>query len=119
MNASGAAVRIGIVVNNPNNHTIKIRGGQLEVFVNNSDVGNIEVPDTIELPKKTAGIYYLHLQTDYNKIINSLPGLITMFTRKSAEVHITGKIKAGAYFIRKTFPIDVKQNISADSLKLN
>ena len=115
----GAKVKIGIVVSNPNKHTIKIRGGRLEVFVNNSDIGTIDIPDTIELPKNSEELYYLHLQTNYSQIINSLPGFITMFTRKSAEVRVQGQIKAGAYFLRKTFPINVTQNISPDSLKFD
>jgi len=116
---NGAKVKIALVVNNPNKHTIKIRGGQLQVYVNNSNVGKIDVPDTIELPKKSEKEYFLHLQTNYQQVFNSLGSLLTMFAKRSAEVTIKGEIKAGAYFIRKTFPVNVTENISSDSLKFN
>jgi len=119
MTNSGAKVKIGIIVSNPNAHTIKIKGGKLDVFVNNNGIGNIDVPDTIELPKNSEGVYYLRLQSSYVQLLTALPGVIGFFNKKSAAVNIKGDIKAGAYFINKTFPINVTQNISPDSLKLD
>ena len=119
MTNSGAKVKIGIIVSNPNAHTIKIKGGKLDVYVNKSNIGKIDIPDTIELPKKSEEVYYLHMQSSYMQLLVALPGVIGLFAKKSAEVNIKGDIKAGAYFINKTFPIDVTKNISPDSLKLD
>jgi LEA14-like dessication related protein len=119
MTNNGAKVKIGIIVSNPNAHTIKIKGGQLDVFVNKNGIGKIDVPDTIELAKNSEEVYYLHLQSSYVQLLTALPGVIGFFNKKSAEVNIKGDIKAGAYFINKTFPVNVTQNISPDSLKLD
>jgi len=110
----GIIVSIMIKVKNPNNLNFKVKTVDINLLVNNVDMGNLYLNKSIKIKKHSEDIYKFTLETKYKGLIGSL--LTSVFSGV-----ITGGISfklKGNMVINKTFfynyviPIDYTTTLS-------
>ncbi len=110
-----ASVNVVVRINNPNNYKIKIKKYDLHTFLNEKDMGAVNISDKIVFPKKSEQSYSLNISADISQLIGSLPGLL--FTN-TVLVGLKGELTVGAKIFSKKYPIDLKQTVSTKDIKL-
>lgn len=107
---SSGKLIVNLRVVNPNNYRIKVKKYDLNAFVNNNNLGQIETGKKIVLKRNSDKEYRLTFTPDMNKIINMLPSLVL---KGSGVVALKGNVKVKSLFLSRTFPVDLKKKISA------
>lgn len=105
---------LSLRVANPNNYPIKIKKYNLHAFLNNNDLGQVEVGEKIVLRKNSDEDYSLTFSPDVQKIMDVLP---TLIFKGSGDVALKGSVKVKALFLSKSFDVDLKKRISAKDFR--
>jgi len=111
--ASGKIIAVVTIVN-PNNYSIRIKKYDLNAYVNNNDMGKVEVEENIEIPGNSEQDYSLTFKPDISKIMGLLPSL---FLTGVADASIKGTVRVNAFFISKDFNVDLNKRVSAQDFQ--
>lgn len=108
----GVEVEVSIKISNPNSYKIKMVHSDLEIFVKGKKAGKARIVNKITLPKKSEAVHTFTITANYNQILSALGGgLLSLFSSGTIPLQIKGNITAKALGIRKTFPVNVKENV--------
>jgi LEA14-like dessication related protein len=111
----GIDVGVSMQIKNPNNYDISIVDSDLTLFTDGKRVGNANVKEKIKIPKKSNKIHRFTVQTSTADIVsNAIPLLMSLMSKTTLEVQITGDIKAKAKGLSKRFPVDFKDKVKLD-----
>ncbi len=95
------------VIFNPNWYNIVIKPSSLKLTVANQDCGWAHVDEKIKIKKKVEAPYHFELVGDASKFAKStFSGIWDFLTGKGIAFNLKGDLKAGAFLIRKKWPID-------------
>ena len=111
---SSGKIEVLLRVINPNNYNIKIKNYDLHAFVNNEDMGKIDVDENLVLLKKSDQDYKLTLKPNLGKILAILPSL---YIAGSADAAIRGNVTAKASIISKTFDVNLQKKLSVSDFQ--
>lgn len=111
---SSGKLIVNLRVANPNNYAIKVKKYNLHAFVDDTDLGQIEVGEKIVLPKNSDQEYKLTFAPDAAKIIGILPSL---FLKGRAELALRGSVRIKASILSKKFEVDLKKKVSASDFR--
>jgi LEA14-like dessication related protein len=108
--ASGIEAIVSMKVKNPNNYKITIVNSDLDLFINGSKMGKAIIKDKIVLKKQQTEVYTFVVGAKPSGGI--LGSLLSIAFSKNVRVGVKGKVKARAFMVSKSFPVDVEQNVS-------
>lgn len=113
VSASGADVELDLLVYNPNGFKIKVTDYELDVFINNVRIGKAQLDEKLVLPKKTESSQHVNVQVNFkNMLFGAIPVLTSLKKGKKAKLRLSGNVKGGALFYKKTMNIDFEKDIS-------
>jgi len=102
---------VAMQINNPNNYKISIVNSDLDLYLNETNLGKAEIDNKVVLPPNSNEIQHAFISTSLKNVAsNSLPILLTLMNKKSFPIHVKGNIKAKAKGLSKSFPVDFKEN---------
>ncbi len=112
---SGIDIGVSMQIKNPNKYDISIVDSDLTLFAEGKKVGNAHVKEKIKIPKKSNKVHHFTVQSNPADIVsNAIPLLMSLMSKTTLEVQITGDIKAKAKGLSKRFPVDFKDKVKLD-----
>lgn len=100
---------------NQNGYTIKIKPSDLEVFIDNVQLGTIHLDEKIKIKRKSESLVEVPLTVELGP--NALLNIAKIMVKKNVNLRLTGDVKGGVWFISKKQHIDETREISTDQLK--
>ncbi len=95
------------IIYNPNWYKIVIKPSSLFLTVAGQDCGWVRIKEKVKIKKKVEGAYPFVLVGDQSKFVKSaFSSLWALLSGNGIDFNIKGKIKAGAFLIRKKFDVD-------------
>ena len=111
-NENNLTVRLDMKVDNPNDYNITVKKSTLDIYLNGKYVGKTKMQNPIKLKKRKEGIYPVYLKTNGSDLMKVGLGSLGGLMGGNLKVRLKGDVKAKAYGIGKTFPIDVEEPVS-------
>lgn len=102
-------VDLGLKIKNPNKLAVTVYGVDLDVKLAGASLGKISMDDKVKIEKDTEQVYRVKANAELSDILNSIPKILTAISKKQSTVELKGSIRVGVGIIKKTFPIELKQ----------
>ena len=101
---------------NPNNFTMKLKEGDLDVSLNNTFLGNSKLDTLLEIPKKDTFLIPLKMKVDMKTFLSRA---LNVLLTNEVDVKLDGKAKLGKGGIYFNVPIHYqgKQKFSVNLFK--
>jgi len=103
-------------LNNQNAYTIKIKPSDLDVYIDNVQVGTVHLDEKVKIKRKSEALVEIPLTVELGP--GALINLSMIMLKKTVNVRLTGDVKGGVWFLSKKQRIDETREISTDKLKL-
>lgn len=104
---------ITVVIKNPNNNSFNIYKSDFDLTINGINAGKAHLNAKIKIKSKSEETYTFRVKSDLSKLgISDLPKLIQIAMSKNVRIGLKGDLKAGKIFVKRSFPVDLNQNIS-------
>jgi LEA14-like dessication related protein len=108
-------INTSVEVKNPNFYKVAIKSTDLQVFLDDKELGNIELLDKVLFKKKTTDTYALKLKMKLAD--GALFTILRNVFKKEVTLTFKGKIKGAALGIPKSITINETKTIDASLLK--
>lgn len=97
---------------NPNAYKMKLKNADLDVYINNSRLGKINLDQKFPIPQLDTFSMPLTLNVDLG---NALPNMFQLMLNSNVNVKLNGTVKAGRHgiFIKVPVNYEGKQDIRA------
>lgn len=102
-------IDLGLKIKNPNKVAVTVYGVDLDVTLAGAPMGKISMDDKVKIEKDTEMVYRVKANAQLRDIINGIPKILTAISKKQANVELKGSIRVGVGMIKKTFPVELKQ----------
>ena len=103
------------LINNPNAFNFKIKGGDVDIKINEEEVGTVKLSEKIKIRKKKQNTYTVPLRIQLKNA--PLFKLIKISQSDKIIVKADGTVKGSVMGISKKVPISESRTISPDQLK--
>lgn len=101
------------VIGNPNWYRIVVKPSSLFLTIADQDCGWVKIKDKIKIKKKSVEAYPFVLVGDAKNFVKSgFSSLWALLSGNGIDFNIAGKLKAGAFGIRKKWDIDYTYKMS-------
>ena len=98
---------------NPNNYDITLVETDVDVYLNDNKYGKAVVKENVKLPKQSTTTHTFKIHTTYeNLAAGGLSGMLNLFMSRNQKLKLDGKVKARVFFITKSFPFSLEQNVT-------
>lgn len=109
----GIELELSVKIKNPNSFGFTIYPSDFSIKINNSDVGKAQLKDKVRVKSHSEEEHKLIVKSEFSDLFSGgLSSLMVLIQKKSLDVSLKGELKAGTLFYKKTFPVDLKENIS-------
>ncbi len=115
MDLNSMNVQFDVDVNNPNAFNFKIKGGDVDIKINEEEVGTVKLSEKIKIRKKKENTYTVPLRIELKN--GALFKLIKISQSDKIIVKADGTVKGSVMGISKKVPISESRTISPDQLK--
>lgn len=110
--SKGIAAEVFLKVKNPNGYDITIVGSDLNIIINDREVGKATISDKITFPKKTENVQRFIIESDFEKLGSGvLATLASVLLTQSVKLGVKGDITAKALFLQKKIKVDFNENV--------
>jgi LEA14-like dessication related protein len=101
-----------IRIKNPNRFAFRVYPGEVDVSFSGVHLGKARLDKAVKIKAGGEGDYGFHVKSDFKEIrLNEILRLISAAGRQE-EVVVKGEVKAGRFFYRKKFPVELREKIS-------
>ncbi|MFH1322098.1 MAG: LEA type 2 family protein [Bacteroidota bacterium] len=106
-------VEVVLQINNPNNYKISITNSNLDVFLNNSEIGKATIKEKIVIPGKSNEVHRFTLKLKNMDLkAGTMPAILSAALGGGMRLTVKGYIKVKAKMISKKVPLKFSENIS-------
>jgi len=104
---SGLDVKLDLLVpvNNPNSYDITITGYDLDIHLNDVDMGKATSSESFVIPGKSNEVMKFPAEISVQNAITGAIALFSIMSKKKITVKAKGTMSAKAYFLSKTIDI--------------
>ncbi|MFI5149341.1 MAG: LEA type 2 family protein [Bacteroidia bacterium] len=108
---NGLELELGMKINNPNSYGFSIYRSSFRIKLGGADLGTARIAKRTHIKAHSDEVYTFTIKTSFDKLKeDGLAGMISLFSKKNAEIEIKGNLKAGKFLLRKKIPVDRKQS---------
>ena len=100
---------LGMKIDNPNGIAFTLFGSELDIKIGGVPLGKVSVNEKVKIKRKTEDVYRVKVNAKLADVIRGIPALIKVIAQKQTNVEVKGWIKAGTLGLRKTIPVELKQ----------
>ena len=115
LKGSVAKILVFAEIDNPNFFNISMKPSTLDLFVDGTFAGTVNLDKKIKFLRKETQTYEIPLTLKGESFV--LVKLIQWMAKPSVEIQIKGKVKGAVYGVSKKIYIDEKQTVSPSQLK--
>jgi LEA14-like dessication related protein len=108
-----AIISLDIKLYNPNHYKLRLKDGDVDVFVNGNKLGKLQMQDKLEVPKQDTFLIPALLNVDLQALLPNALQLV--LSNGVADITLSGSIKAGRHGIFISIPVNYedKQDLGA------
>lgn len=110
VDVKGIDMNLGLQVKNPNGIGFKVYKSSLNVKMNGMDMGTVGVDKKFKVRAHSEDVHPVHVSADFANLMSNLGGILSLGVKNNTNMEVTGSIKVGFLFWRKTFPVNVNQS---------
>lgn len=113
--ANNAVIAMDIVVDNKTNLDLKVYGVQLEAFLDEDKIGEVNNKTLTLLPKKSVSSVPLSINVNLSALGTSVSSIISNLNdARNAEISIKGSMDFGSGLIRvSNYKFDYRENLAS------
>ena len=115
-NTKGVSCEFDVEIYNPNPYKISLIKSDVELFLEGTRLGRVELPSSAILDADDKTILRLSCTADPSAIRKLLSGAIGMVFKKELIIEGKGNVTAKAFLITKTVPVVFKQKLNKEDL---
>ncbi len=108
------SLSFNLTLNNPNKKKIKVKPSLFDLYINENQVGTVQLDQTIEIQPN--GVFPIHVPITLNLQQGAIPVIIAGALKQTAKIRVVGKLKGSMYGITKSKKIDETKEISLKNL---
>jgi LEA14-like dessication related protein len=98
-----------LVIDNPNNFSVKIHEMDMDVKVADIPMGKVHIDEKLKIKRKSKLPYKVSVSGQIMNVILNIPKLLQALSTKKADVAVAGKVTAGALGVKRTFEVSMNQ----------
>jgi LEA14-like dessication related protein len=111
---------VNLNLHNPNSFGGKIKDMNLQFFMGNVLLSNIQVSKVTHIPSKQDFTIPITGITSVSELVKFLPaGINSFLSGKDIPVFVTGKVTIKKFLFMKVIPFEFKDNINSKDIQLN
>ena len=108
----GIEFDFGMKIKNPNKVRVTVFPSEFDATVNDISIGKIKLTRKVRIKANSDGVSEFSVKSDFSKLgLGDVTKVLSIVTSKSASITVKGDIKAGKWFYKKRFPVDIKKTI--------
>jgi LEA14-like dessication related protein len=108
----GATVELFILLKNPNKMAITVSDLDMNVVVNQTNVGKIKLTEKVRINANSEKAHRFIIKANYTDMaVGGFSSLLSIIMSKKVNINCNGNIKAKAMGVSKTMPVDFKGEV--------
>jgi LEA14-like dessication related protein len=108
----GATVELFILLKNPNKMAITVADLDMQVMVNQTNIGKIKLAEKVKINAKSEKAHRFVIKANYSDIaVGGFSSLLSIIMSKKVNINCNGNITAKAMGVSKTMPVDFKGDV--------
>ena len=113
INTQGINADIMLGIKNPNNIGFSIYKSEFDVVYSGVHLGKARLTKRVRISANAEETYSFNLKSDFNNI--NMAEIMKLMNAGNARsvVEVKGDLKAGKFYLKKKFPINVKERVGA------
>lgn len=109
---NGLDALITVRIKNPNKMSFTVYKSEMDVTVSGVNLGKAYIAENVRIKRDSEELYTFKISSSFSQMsIMQLPKLLSLATSKTLQVNLKGVLKGGKMFVKRSFPIDVTQNV--------
>jgi LEA14-like dessication related protein len=110
---NSASFDITLKVENPNGYRFKLVDNNLDLVINQIELGQAKIKNRVVIPRKSEQSYTFTVEANFSRLaIASIPSLINMLKSKEVEMKLKGDVRVRTMGIGKTIPIEIVEKVN-------
>lgn len=110
---------IDLLIENPNWYKVKLTKSEINLQINDADVGQMELREKLTIPKNSKTIQTVTIEADYEALeTNFLQNFLLLLFNPKVHMKAEGYMKGRALFIGKKVPVLVEEDLDASTFNL-
>jgi LEA14-like dessication related protein len=115
-NAQGVSCEFDVEVYNPNPYKITLMQSDVNLFLEGTRLGKVQLPESAVLHAENSTILKLTCTAEPASIPKIVGGAIGLVFKKDVVIEGKGMVTAKASFVTKTVPIEFTQRVKKEDL---
>lgn len=112
LSQSGLEALITVKIKNPNKMSFTVYKSEMDITVSGINLGKAYIAENVRIKRDSEELYTFKINSNFSRLsIMQLPKLLSLATSKTLQVNIKGVLKGGKMFVKRSFPIDITQNV--------
>lgn len=108
----GAVVELYILLKNPNSMAITVSDLDMNVIVNQTNIGKIKLEEHVKIKARTDKAHRFVIKANYSDLaVGGFSSLLSIIMSKKVNISCSGTIKARSMGVSKTMPVDFKGDV--------
>ncbi len=109
----GVEFDFSMKIKNLNNMRITVFPSSFDATINGMNVGKIKLSKKVRIKANSDESPVFHVKSDFSKLgVEDIANVISLVGSKRADISLKGDVKAGKWYYKRKFPIDMKKTIS-------
>lgn len=112
LSQQGAEAEITAKIKNPNTVAFTIYPVDMDVVLGGINAGKAYLIGRTKIKANSDQTYTFRIKSDFSTLsMTDMPKLMAMAMSRSVKVSLKGNLKVGRLFIRKSYPVEMTQNV--------
>lgn len=113
LSREGIEFEFDMKINNPNSVGVTVFPSSFDANINDINVGKIKLANRARIKANGDHTSTFRIKSDFSKLgLNDILKALPIVSSKSATISLKGDIRAGKWFYKKRFSVELKKNIS-------
>lgn len=109
---NGIEALITVRLKNPNKMAFTVYKSEMDVTVGGVNLGKAYIAENVRIKRNSEELYTFKINSSFSQMsILQLPKLLSLAYGKSLQINLKGELKGGKMFVKRSFPIDITQNV--------
>lgn len=115
VNTQGMDADILLGIKNPNKMSFMVYRSEFDVIYSGINLGKAKLSKKVRIAGNTEKTYSFNLKSNF-KDANPMDIMKLMSGGGKSMIEVTGDLKAGKFYLKKRFPVKVKQKVDMNSV---
>lgn len=112
LSREGIDAEFGMKIKNPNKKSVTVYPSTFDGTVNGINVGKIKLAKRVKIRANSDNTETFQIKSDFSKLgLEDITQVISMVSSRSATVHLKGEVRAGKWYYKKRFPVELTKTI--------